>query len=81
MGQKNMIIALVLSFLFTGIGNVYNGLIKRGILEFVVAVVINMIHYMVTPQLNSPLFIIISFLWWVYALYDTYQCTNAINNG
>ena len=35
MAERNMLIAMVLSFFFY-LGNVYNGLMKRGLVEFVV---------------------------------------------
>ncbi len=76
MAEKNMIIALVLSFIFTGIGNVYDGLVKRGLVEFVVGVILNLLGMNV-----SSIFTYIAIIWWAYALYDTYVCTNAINNN
>ena len=74
--QKNLIIALILSVIFTGIGNVYNGLTMRGIVEFVIGFVINAIGAFVLP-----IFTYVGIIWWIYALYDTYVCTNAINNN
>ena len=75
MQQKNIIIALFLSALFY-IGNAYNGLVKRGIVELVIGVIVNYLYYYVSSILG-----IITFIWWVYVLYDTYRCTNAINNN
>ena len=76
MEQKNMIIALVLSFIITGLGNIYNGLTTRGIAEFVIALVIGLLGAYV-----SGIFSYIGILWVIYVLYDTYLCTNAINNN
>jgi TM2 domain-containing membrane protein YozV len=76
MAEKNMIIALVLSFFVTGLGNVYNGLTMRGLVEFVIAIVLGLLNMYV-----SSIFVIIALLWALYVLYDTYQCTNAINNN
>ena len=75
MAEKNMIIALVLSFLFY-LGNVYNGLKRRGAVEFVVGIILNILYYTV-----SSVFGILVFIWFIYVLYDTYICTNAINNN
>ncbi|MBE6486152.1 MAG: hypothetical protein E7Z85_04835 [Methanosphaera stadtmanae] len=76
MAEKNMIIALVLSFLITGLGLVYDGLIKRGIVSFVIGVIVALLNYYV-----SSIFSIIGLIWALYVLYDTYQCTKAINNN
>lgn len=76
MAEKNMIIALVLGFFITGLGLVYDGLTMRGIVCFVVAIVLGLLSNFV-----SMFFGIISILWSLYTLYDTYECTNAINNN
>ncbi len=76
MAQKNMIIAIVLSILITGLGLIYDGLVKRGIVSFVVALIFSLLSRTV-----SSLFAIIGLIWALYIIYDTYQCTNAINNN
>lgn len=70
-----MVIALILSVFFY-IGNVYNGLVKRGLIEFIIGIILNILYYTVYTPLG-----LLVFIWWVYVLYDTYQCTNAINNN
>ena len=69
MEEKNLIFALILSAIFSGVGNVYNGLAKRGLVELIVAVIISLVVF--------PL----GLLWWAYVLYDTYICNVAINNN
>lgn len=76
MAEKNMIIAIVLSFLITGLGLVYDGLIKRGIVSFVIAVILSLLTNYVLNILG-----IFALLWFIYVLYDTYQCTKAINEN
>ncbi|WP_323736003.1 hypothetical protein PXD04_08970 [Methanosphaera sp. ISO3-F5] len=76
MAQKNIIIALILSFFFTGLGQAYNGLVIRGIVSFVIAIVLGFLNIYV-----SRIFVIFALIWALYVLYDTYQCTNAINNN
>lgn len=71
-----MIIAIVLSILITGLGLIYDGLVKRGIVSFVVALIFSLLSRTV-----SSLFAIIGLIWALYIIYDTYQCTNAINNN
>lgn len=76
MAEKNMIIALILSFLITGLGLAYDGLYVRFIVALVIGILITLITNLVTF-----VFSIVSFIWFIYVLYDTYQCTNAINNN
>lgn len=76
MAQKNIIIALILSFFFTGLGQAYNGLVIRGIVSFVIAIILGFLNIYV-----SRIFVIFALIWALYVLYDTYQCTNAINNN
>lgn len=75
MEEKSMVISLILSVFFY-IGNVYNGLVKRGLIEFIIGIILNILYYTVYTPLG-----LLVFIWWVYVLYDTYQCTNAINNN
>ena len=73
---KNIYISMILSFFITGLGNVYNGLVSRGFIELVIGIVISLLGiyiYSVIGYLGT--------LWWIYVLYDTYVCTNAINNN
>lgn len=76
MAQKNLAIALILSFLVTGLGLAYDGLYMRCIVSFVIALIIGFLNLYV-----STIFLIIGLLWTVYVLYDTYVCTEAINNN
>lgn len=76
MAEKNMLIAIILGLLITGLGQVYNGLITRGIVSFVIGLIIGLLCSYV-----SSIFLIISLIWIIYVLYDTYICTNAINNN
>lgn len=69
MKSKSMAISLILSFLFLGIGLAYLGLVKRWLVAVVIAIVLTM--------LIAP----IGIIWNLYLLYDTYACTNAINNA
>ncbi len=76
MAQKNLAIALILSFIVTGLGLAYDGLYKRGIVCFVIGLIISLLILYV-----STIFMILSLFWFVYVLYDTYVCTEAINNN
>ena len=72
--DKNPILAAILSFLIVGLGQIYLGLTKKGIILFVAAFVSGIL----------TLFIIGWLLWlivWGYAIYDAYNSANKMNNG
>ena len=72
--QKSPILAAVLSFLIIGLGQIYLGLTKKGIILFVLAIISGIL-----------MFVYIGFiLWllvWIYAMYDGYNSANKINEG
>ena len=76
MTEKNMLIALVLSFFITGLGLIYDGLVSRGLLSFCISLAIGLLGLFV-----SSIFSLIGVIWALYSLYDTYQCTLAINEN
>ena len=73
-GEKNLVLAVILSVIFPGLGQIYLGLNQKGIL-FIVGYIISAIL----------IFLLIGFLLvlvvWIWALVDVVQSTNAINNG
>ncbi len=72
--QKSPILAAILSFLIIGLGQVYLGLTKKGIILFVLAIVSGFLMLIYIG-------FIIWFLVWVYAIYDGYNSANKINEG
>lgn len=72
--EKSALLAAILSFLFPGLGHLYNGLTKKGV-SFIIA-------YIVSAVL---IFILIGFVLmlivWVWALVDAIKTTEAINRG
>ena len=73
-GDKNPILAAILSFLIIGLGQIYLGLTKKGIILFIAGFVSGIL----------TLFIIGWILWlivWGYAIYDAYNSANKMNNG
>ncbi len=66
-----------------GLGNVYNGLYRRGVVEFGIAIMLGLIFGEVLSAFNWGLFIlfIIEFIWWAYDLFDTMECVDAINDN
>jgi uncharacterized Tic20 family protein len=74
MAQKNMAIAIIISFLLTGLGIAYAGDVKKGLIYFAIAIVLNILGMWV-----SFIFSILSIIIWVYALYQTYLEVKAVN--
>ena len=66
--SKSMAIALIISFLFTGLGIAYAGDVKRGIIIFVVGFIFNIIGLTV-----FALFSLIGLIIWIYGMYATYK--------
>ncbi len=67
-GSKSMILAMIISFIFTGLGIAYAGDVKKGVIYFVIGIVLNILYMYV-----SSIFGIFVFIFWIYALYATYK--------
>lgn len=76
MEEKNLLISLFLGLIVTGLGLVYIGLVKRGIVSFIIAIFLGLLNMYVSSML-----LVIALIFGLYILYDTYICTNAINNN
>ncbi len=76
MAEKNMAIALIISFIFTGLGIAYAGDFQKGIIFFAIAIVLNILGMWV-----HMIFSIIALIFWIYALYATYQEVKAVNGA
>jgi TM2 domain-containing membrane protein YozV len=72
--QKNPGIAAVLSFLFTGLGQVYNGQIGKGIAFVVLGIVFLITIIVLIGLILYPLF-------WIYNIYDANTTAKKINAG
>lgn len=64
--EKNMILALFLSIFFMGLGLVYAGDKKKGIILFIAILLFNNLR-------KFQIFFIISIILWAYAIYETYR--------
>lgn len=73
-GEKSVVLAAILSFLFPGLGHLYNGLTKKGV-SFIIAYIVSAILIFLLVG-----FILI-FIVWIWALIDAIKTTEAINNG
>ena len=69
--MANAILAAILSFLIPGLGQAYAGDIKKGIIFFVIAIVIGIIIVYVLGAASWAY--IISLIYSIYAAYDAYQ--------
>lgn len=65
-GEKNPVIAALLSFLIVGLGQVYAGKPKRGIVLFVASVVFVIAGFLVVPVLAA-------LACWIGSIYDAYK--------
>jgi TM2 domain-containing membrane protein YozV len=72
--QKNPILALVLSLLFPGLGQLYNGQNRKGI-TLIIAYVVFLILSLILIG------IILAILIWLYGMYDAFTSAKALNNG
>lgn len=75
--MKNQYIAAVLSFIISGLGQVYLGFYKRFLISFIIDLIISLL----VLQVSFELMCIISTILSLYFAYDAYLCTNAINDN
>lgn len=66
--MANAILAAVLSFLIPGLGQAYAGDVKKGVIYFIIAVVLAIISFFTGFLLS-----IISLIFAIYAAYDAYK--------
>ena len=72
--QKNPGIAAVLSALFVGFGQIYNGQIAKGLLFMVAYFVSILLIFVLIGFITTPLL-------WIFGIYDAYNTANRINSG
>ena len=71
--ETKAIIALVISFIFTGLGIAYLGDIKKGVGLFAIGVILSILGLYV-----SAIFTYIAVIVWIAALYLTYKEAQAL---
>ena len=72
--RKSPGLAAVLSFLFTGLGQIYNGQIGKGIAFVVIGIILLFTIIILIGFILYPIF-------WIYNIYDAYQTAKRINEG
>ncbi|MBQ2637109.1 MAG: zinc ribbon domain-containing protein [Methanosphaera sp.] len=86
--QKNPALAALLSgiagffiYLLGGIGQLYLGLIKRGIVLCLVGLVPIILNFLVLNTMLTLVVLVLGIAYVVYCAYDAYVCAKAINEG
>ena len=72
--RKNEGMAAVLSFLFVGLGQIYNGEIGKGIIFLIIGIILVFTMFILIGFILYPLF-------WIYNIYDAYNTAKKINAG
>lgn len=72
--DKNPVLAAILSFLIVGLGQIYLGLNKKGIILFVAAVISGFLMLVIIGWITWLLV-------WGYAIYDAYNSAEKMCNG
>jgi TM2 domain-containing membrane protein YozV len=71
--RKNVYIAIILSFILTGIGTIYAGNTKKGLILFASRILASVIMIFI------PILSILTILIWVFGIYDAYIETQKAN--
>lgn len=77
MSEKNMALALLISFFLTGLGIAYAGDVKKGVSIFALSIILNIISIYAFGLILG----IIVFVLWVYGMYATYLEVNSYNGN
>ena len=72
--DKNPLLAAILSFFIIGLGQAYLGLVKKGIILFVLAIISGFLMSVVIGWFTW-------FLVWIYAIYDGYNSAEKMKKG
>ena len=72
--QKNPGVAAVLSALFVGLGQIYNGEIAKGLIFMVAYFVSILLAFILIGIITTPLL-------WIFGIYDAYNTAKRINAG
>lgn len=71
---KNPGIAAVLSFFWTGVGQIYNGQIMKGLILIGVQLINSLLMFVLIGFITFPLV-------WIWGMYDAYQVADRMNKG
>ena len=90
--KKEPLLALILSFFIPGLGHIYDGLVKKGLVLLIAAIVVGL--FMVSASsletasaasssyaLCTCIFFLAYLAIWIYGMYDSYIAAQRINKG
>ena len=66
--MANPILAAIISFILPGIGQIYAGATTKGIIMFIIAIILGLLYIYISPYIS-----IISLIYAIYAAYDAYS--------
>lgn len=66
-----------MSFIITGLGQLYNGDVVKDIILFVAQIAVSIVLWGLLGRIGA----IINLVIWIYGIYDTYTKAQAINSG
>lgn len=72
--MKNAGLAAILSFFYTGLGQIYNGQIGKGFLMIVFYFISWLLMFVIIGFVTTPLL-------WAWGIYDAYKEAEKINNS
>jgi len=70
--MKNPGVAAVLSFFVTGLGQIYNGQIVKGVLFIIIQAINALLMYVLIGFITFPIF-------WIWGMFDAYRTAEKIN--
>lgn len=70
--MKNPGVAAVLSFFITGLGQIYNGQIAKGVLFIIIQAVNLLLMYVIVGFITFPIL-------WIWGMVDAYRTAEKIN--
>ncbi|MCD1295232.1 hypothetical protein CUJ83_09500 [Methanocella sp. CWC-04] len=78
---KEPLLALILSFFLPGLGQIYNGQIKKGIIAIIGYAVVIFAMIVLSFFIIGICLIPVIFIVWLWGMYDAYTTANKINRG
>lgn len=72
--RKNEALSVILTIILAGLGHLYLGKIKRGLVFLVITVIVGWI-------IGAVLFFVPTIIWYLYAIYDSYNLTKRYNEA
>jgi len=70
--MKNPGVAAVLSFFITGLGQIYNGQIAKGVLFIIIQAINVLLMYVLIGFVTGPIF-------WIWGMVDAYRTAERVN--